>query len=379
MSARLFRQIVKVRTPGPKGEAMRGKLLRTIQFRGTVVGRRRERPAAPPPAPEIEPARPFAELRAYVLDEKYPPKGKDKDHPERGSPKGTIDKITQALDELEAVGVHTTADIDADAIERWADAHRDRTYNTNHSVLRSIRRVCNLARKAKKPLLTTDPFAELPLAEVLQNHRRTPPVDRHLSASQVRALLDLADAEAESGQWQARRLRALAYLLTFTGVRRNEALGMRVADVDLHSRIIYIRPNAERGLKTAGSEAPLGINPELARVLAEWLPETGSEFLFPGIKRAKPWRNGGPGVRALDQLKALGERAGVPDVTFVAFRQTVATLAERWGWKETAIQRQLRHTSTRTQQHYRRADLDTVRTLADQMDYGPPGPRLAAL
>ena len=41
---------------------------------------------------------------------------------------------------------------------------------------------------------------------------------------------------------------------------------------------------------------------------------TKCEWLFPGKKRRGPWTCGGPGVSPLDQIKALGARAGVENL-----------------------------------------------------------------
>jgi integrase len=60
-------------------------------------------------------------------------------------------------------------------------------------------------------------------------------------------------------------------------------------------------------------------------------------------------------------IAALGERAGVPGLTILAFRHTVGTLAEAWGIGELALQRLLRHSQPATQQHYRHPDLALMR------------------
>lgn len=364
---RLFRQITGARREGG------GPLLRRVLKQGVVRPATAAISAVPassvpthvtrsthaPPAPT---GRPLDALRDLVADE-Y-----------RGSPKATREKFRQAFQELKAVGVRTTADLTPETLDRWADAWREkRSYGASHSVLRTIRRICSLAKDAEpEPFLTeeSDPFRRRKLTKILRGYRKNRPTDRHLSIDQMRALLQRADAEALAGGWPQRRLRALVYLLAYTGCRKLEALGMRVEDVDFAEGILWIWPHAERDLKTEGSAAPLGLHPALRAVLDEWTTESGSPFLFPNVtNRAKPWRHGGPGFRPLDQLAALGVRAGVPGVTFLGFRQTLASLAEAWGWEVPAIQRQLRHASPQTQQHYRRADKRTVKDLAASIDY----------
>ena len=52
----------------------------------------------------------------------------------------------------------------------------------------------------------------------------------------------------------------------------------------------------------------------------------------------------------------------MPGVTFQLLRHSWATHAESlWGLSEPLIQRMLRHTTERTQRHYRHADLDNLR------------------
>jgi len=119
-----------------------------------------------------------------------------------------------------------------------------------------------------------------------------PPV--HSSAEMARVLA-LADREASGGSWKAARLRALVYAYAYLGARKREVLGLRIEDVDLAGGSVAIRTNRRRGLKTRSSCANLPIPSELGRVLAAWLPLTGSDWLFPGAKRQGPWLEGPPG------------------------------------------------------------------------------------
>jgi integrase len=109
---------------------------------------------------------------------------------------------------------------------------------------------------------------------------------------------------------------------------------------------------------------------ELIRVLKPWSAETGCIWLFPGTRRKGPWIDGAPGSRALDQVKALGERAGVKGLTILSFRHTIGTLAEPAGLDQLELQRQLRHTNTKTQHGYRHLDEDNVRRIADKLARG---------
>jgi integrase len=130
-----------------------------------------------------------------------------------------------------------------------------------------------------------------------------------------------------------------------------------------------VRTNERRPLKTTASAAKIAIPEPLEAVLRDWIPQCECEWLFPGTTRSGPWLSGGPGVRAYDQLVALGERAGIPDLCFSSMRHTVGTLAESWGMGELELQRLLRHTTRRTQAHYRKADLDQIRGIGRKIRY----------
>ena len=143
--------------------------------------------------------------------------------------------------------------------------------------------------------------------------------------------------------------------MAYTGLRRNEGLTRAVADFDLVRRIVKVKARRRR-LKTAASSQPVGLPEELIPILANWLPRTGSKWAFPGVRGKSPWTGGPKGGRALDELKQAGRDAGIGDVNFLMLRHSWATHAELRGIGELMVQRQLRHTSKRTQLHYRHAD-----------------------
>ena len=49
-------------------------------------------------------------------------------------------------------------------------------------------------------------------------------------------------------------------ILGETGCRLAEIVGLRIEDFDLDDRVLHIRPNDKRRLKTAGSERSLPLN-----------------------------------------------------------------------------------------------------------------------
>ncbi|MEJ7637468.1 MAG: site-specific integrase, partial [Singulisphaera sp.] len=219
--------------------------------------------------------------------------------------KATRTKMAQVLREFAALpALRKTSDLSPPAIAGWIAAHPARSAVTTHSLLRSLRAACRYARI--RGYLRADPFEWRSPANWIRPDEVRDPRDKHHPAEAIARVLDLADRESGGGSWSAGRLQALAYSYAFTGARKSEILGLEVADVDLAGRLILLKSNARRRLKTRGSAQPVAIAEDLAEVLALWLPRTGSPWLFPGVTLRGPWLAGGPGVRALDQVKQLG-------------------------------------------------------------------------
>jgi integrase len=103
-------------------------------------------------------------------------------------------------------------------------------------------------------------------------------------------------------------------------------------------------------------------------------------WLFPGSTGANAWTGGPPGYKPLDVLVAAGSAVGVDGFTFQSLRHSWATHGEYWGLGETMIQRQLRHTTRKTQQVYRHADLANLATSVRAISFVGPserGPKVA--
>jgi integrase len=278
----------------------------------------------------------------------------------------TYRKMRQALEEFGPL-CPSTSDLTPTAIAAWVVAHHARGCTTNLSLLKTLRAACTYAML--RGYLTANPFSwRAPTAWVdWDGPEHEPPV--HTSA-EIAAVLHFCNIEAASGDWKAERLRALVYAYAYTGARKRELLGLAMVDVDLPARAITIRTNRRRGLKTRGSAAALPVAPVLHRVLEHWLPLCRSEWVFPGIRRIAPWLEGPAGAKALDQVKALGLRAGVEGLTIASFRHTFASLSESWGIGETMLQRLLRHSSIRTQHAYRHPLAEGMRDAASKIHFG---------
>ena len=70
-------------------------------------------------------------------------------------------------------------------------------------------------------------------------------------------------------------------ILGETGCRLAEIVGLRIEDADLDGRVIHIRPNDKRRLKTAGSERSLPLTHTACLALSMALEYADDEWMFP--------------------------------------------------------------------------------------------------
>lgn len=262
-----------------------------------------------------------------------------------------------------------------------SDRSRDLAATSVNSLLRTMRTQCKFF--VAQGYLSRSPFD----ARSFFIREKSSAKPRHQTIGELQKLFDTADAEVKSSdsiskRWKARRRRALLYLLTHTGLRKMEALTLRVEDVNVLDRIVWIEDKEEAAAgiawqtKTEASRQPVPMTTKCALVLAEWIQHVPGKFLFPQITADRPWILGKTGYRPLDEIKALGERAGVDGVTLHSLRHSYATHAESlWGFTDVQIARILRHTNVHTQKKYRHADLENLRRLTEGKDFViPPAP-----
>ena len=192
-------------------------------------------------------------------------------------------------------------------------------------------------------------------------------IDKAHSLVEIAKVLAYLDARKGLG-WPEARLFALAHVLAYTGLRRNEALTLERRDVDLESGMIEV--SGRTGFKTRDSVAPVPIAPPLRVALEFWLAINECQWVFPGNAKTSPWTSGALGARALDSLKDAGQACGVKRLTIASLRHDFATHAESaWGLSELTVQRILRHTSPRTQRRYRHADRVNLVNQVTRVDY----------
>ncbi len=250
---------------------------------------------------------------------------------------------------IESLGVHTTADLTIELAARFV-AERSKTVNPNtiRGDLSYLSAACSFA--VEEGWLERAPR----LKRIRPRPERSQMPKCH-SIEEVARVLEFLRSRAEI--WKEHRLYAMAAVVAYTGLRRDETLWTKIEDVDLVAGCL--RVVARHRLKTVASEASVPIPPELATILAVWLPRCESTWLFPGVHRQGPWTGGACGERACYRIRQAGQAVGVAGLTFLSLRHTWATHARRrWGLSDIEVATVLRHSSPATQAWYVHDDPD---------------------
>jgi integrase len=277
----------------------------------------------------------------------------------------TLGKVRQVLVEFGRI-CPAPSELTPATVAGWIAGHPGRRPATVDSLLRAFRSACNYA--VERGWLRSNPLEfRHPSAWVDWDVPELPPPVH--TAAEIASVLAKADSEAYTGRWRDLRLRAVVYAFAYTGARKQEIMGLRRNNVDLASGVISIEANQRRKLKTRHAGAHLPIPGPLHEVLAAWIPRVGCDWLFPGTTRIGPWLGGPFGGKVLDEVKALGLRAGVPNLTIASFRHTFASLSERWGIGELMLQRLLRHSRVRTQRVYRHEMPEVLVQAGERVHY----------
>ena len=180
---------------------------------------------------------------------------------------------------------------------------------------------------------------------------RTRRLERFLTEDEFRSLgavLDALEAEGEIPVHAAAALR----LLTLTGCRRGEVLGLRWEDVALERKEIRLADS-----KTGPRVVPL--SPAAARVLAELPREAGNPWVIVGK------RPGSRLARLTFHWHRVRERAGLDDVRLHDLRHSFASRALALGEDLTMIGKLLGHRKIQTTARYAHLARDSVKESAD--------------
>jgi integrase len=276
----------------------------------------------------------------------------------------TAARMRQLLNEVAALpGVATTADLTTATVARWvATRGPGANPNTINGYLDHLRAACSYA--VEEGYLDRPPNWSR-----VRPRRRPMSKNPPLSVAEVARLLE--HLERFAGTWEGHRLFALVATVASTGLRRDEALRLLVADLDLRGRTLAVVERSRR-LKTAGSARVVGLPDLLSRALAAWVVRLdGLPWLFPGVRLRGPWVGGMAGARAIDHLRRAAREAGIATpATWHGLRHSFGTHAVgHFGVPLWAVQRTMGHASIRTTERYLHLDdpaalAEAVRALA---------------
>lgn len=260
----------------------------------------------------------------------------------------TVGRVRMVLRQLEECGCRTTEDLTTATMVRYCESLRCRGVtnpNTVNGYLSAIAAVCTLA--VEEGWLDKPPTwrrVRLPPLEMVKN---APP--------EYDQLCELLARLGRKRTWPGRRLAALAWTISLTGPRLREALYAPLEDLSLERAQLKIDPKRQptKRLKTLTSARTLPLPAALVDVLARWVPDAGSTWLFPGVRQRGPWDGGPHGSRPIDALQTAALEVGIAHITWHALRHAYGTFAlTEWGVPLWVVQAVMGHASIRTTEHY---------------------------
>ncbi len=256
-------------------------------------------------------------------------------------------------------GIRDLADVSPDAAREFLLQGRSRrnwsssTYWTYHKHLNVFFDWC-----VRQGHVAENPFAGLEKPKLEQK------LPRRLSCGQAERLLDACRTMRFRDGFQRSRCLALVALLLYTGLRRSEALNLKMTDVNLDEGILQVIHGK------GGKDRFLPLNARLIPILAAYLKERAKRQpdipnFFVSRERGKAF--GERGLRRLfDRLKA---RTGL-DFSPHALRHTFATLMLEGGCNIYPLSRMLGHSKITTTTIYLAA---STGLLARSMEKHPLG------
>jgi len=173
--------------------------------------------------------------------------------------------------------------------------------------------------------------------------------DRMLSADELRALGETLGASEAAMPMPTAALR----LIALTGLRREEACGLRWSEIDMPGGCLRLETT-----KTGRSTRPIG---KPARDLLQSLPRLSDEWVFPN--------HGGSGRAELKaSIAALFDAAGLKDARSHDLRRTFGSIAADEGYGDATVAELLGHSRRGvTRRHYIRRPDAALIAAADRV------------
>ena len=187
---------------------------------------------------------------------------------------------------------------------------------------------------------------------------RYTPRDRVCSSSELRALGKALEETAAELPDAVVALR----LIALTGLRREEAVGLRWSEVDMGGHCLRLSAS-----KTGKSVRPIG---RTALVLLRGLKRKSEIWVFPNEVAADQDRKDEPGASSADlkkQIASLFNTAGLDDARSHDLRRTFASAAADEGYSDATIAALLGHSQRNvTARHYIRRPDEALVAAADR-------------
>jgi integrase/recombinase XerD len=173
-----------------------------------------------------------------------------------------------------------------------------------------------------------------------------------LTASDVERLL-----RWKHRSFSGHRVHALTCLLLDTGMRANEALSLRRADVDLDNLLLKLKGKGRK-------DRVMPMSLELRRVLFRWLGKHEFDLVFPTRDGAKQRQR-----NALRDFKLMGRAVGVTGVrfSFHTMRHTFAVNYIRSGGDVFRLQRILGHSTLEMTRRYVNLQTEDLQAVHDKL------------
>lgn len=219
----------------------------------------------------------------------------------------TLSRLRRVFRKLARLGIRTLEEIDDDAARRYERSIPRRVVGDSRlNLMRDFRTVCNALRE---PLGLIDREPRYPLLRGKAGARGRPVATRRSDIIRIFAV----HRPRRDDPWEKWRRYAFFAVAVYTGMLRDDIRDLLVDDVHLDNGEISIR--RRKGNKRSDAAQRLAMHPDLRRILADWIPQTGGTWVFPGKRKIGSWKGSGcKKLRASEEIRLMGREAGVETV-----------------------------------------------------------------